>query len=126
MIQLLKKTNMPQFRKYVWYGVFSGIAVACIAGAGIVAAYYAAQNAFMTDKDRALFSAVFSGIASVFLTVLGIQFLRFKDLQTKYRRKMSEGIQKAKQQVHCLSCCIKPASCIDGTRQTSALDSDSF
>jgi hypothetical protein len=90
---------MPQFKKYVWYGVLMGILVACVVGAGVVAAYYAAQNAFMTDRDKALFSGVFSLIAAVFLTGLGIQFLRFKDIQAKYRRKMSEGIQKAKEEV---------------------------
>jgi high-affinity Fe2+/Pb2+ permease len=99
MINLLQKTNMPQFRKYVWYGVFSGLAVACVVGTGFVAAYYVAQNAVMTDSARAIFSGVFSLVAAIFLTVLGLQFLRFKDIQDKYTRKLSLGIQKAKDEV---------------------------
>ena len=99
MLQLLVKTNMPQFQKYVWYGVGAGMVVALIIGVGVVAAYYAAQNAFMSTSDKAIFSGVFSLLAAIFLTILGLEFLRFNDIQDKYRRKMAEGIQKAKEEV---------------------------
>jgi FTR1 family protein len=103
MLQLLVKTNMPHFRKYVWYGVSAGMIVALIIGVGVVAAYYAAQNAFMSTSDKAIFSGVFSLLAAIFLTILGLEFLRFNDIQDKYRIKMAEGIAKAKEEVRAQS-----------------------
>lgn len=98
---MLQKTGMPHFNKFVWAGVGMGLFISSACGVGIVAAYYLAQGALLDYRQKAAFSGTFSLIASLFLTGLAVQFLRFKDIEVKYRRKLASGLQKAK---------VKPAN----------------
>mmetsp|Transcript_11826 Transcript_11826/g.27357 ORF Transcript_11826/g.27357 Transcript_11826/m.27357 type:complete len:489 (-) Transcript_11826:42-1508(-) len=93
MVNILNKTGMPQMKRYVWMGVGGGFGISCVIGAGLVGAYYAAQNSGMSVKDKAAFSGVFSGLAAFFLTAVGIQFLRFRDIETKYKKKLAIGLE---------------------------------
>eukprot|EP00281_Chroomonas_sp_CCMP1168_P019818 CAMPEP_0206226714 /NCGR_PEP_ID=MMETSP0047_2-20121206/8241_1 /ASSEMBLY_ACC=CAM_ASM_000192 /TAXON_ID=195065 /ORGANISM="Chroomonas mesostigmatica_cf, Strain CCMP1168" /LENGTH=459 /DNA_ID=CAMNT_0053649825 /DNA_START=115 /DNA_END=1491 /DNA_ORIENTATION=- len=94
MLNILSKTRMPHFTKFVWLGVGLGTAVSCIVGAGVVTAYFMAQGALLEYKDKAAFSGTFSLIAALFLSALAIQFLRFKDIEVKYKRKLAESVKK--------------------------------
>lgn len=96
MFNMLQKTGMPHFNKFVWAGVVLGLFISCVCGVGIVAAYYLAQGALLDYRQRAAFSGTFSFIAALFLTGLAVQFLRFKDIEVKYRRKLADGLEKAK------------------------------
>lgn len=96
MVNILTKVNMPHFNRFVWWGTGMGMLVSCLCGAGIVAGYYAVQSSLLSYRDKAVFSGTFSLIAALFLTGLAVQFLRFKDVEVKYRRKMAEKTEGVK------------------------------
>ena len=96
MLSMLNKTGMPQMKRYVWFSTFAGLLLACIIGAGFVAAFYIARDQAMNAKDKAVFSGVFSGVAGIFLAILAVQFLRFKDVELSYKRKLKEGFKRVK------------------------------
>lgn len=95
MLNMLDKTDNRHLKKWVWIGSFSGLFVSCVVGGAIVGAYYALKDNVMSDDDMYIFEGVFSGVASIFLTFLGIGFLRFADLEKKWSQKLfkKEGQQ---------------------------------
>jgi high-affinity iron transporter len=96
MVNILNKVRMPHFNRFVWWGSGVGMFISILGGVGIVAGYYAASNALMSYRDKAAFSGTFSLIAALFLSALAIQFLRFKDVEVKYRKKMAEKTEGVK------------------------------
>lgn len=98
VVNMLNKTGMPGLKPYAWYGVAGGLTIALLCGVGIVAAFYAVQASVPTYKDKAAFSGVFSLVAGVFLAGIGIQFLRFRDIEIKYKKKLSKEVETLKSQ----------------------------
>ena len=96
MVNILNKVKMPHFNRFVWWGSGVGMFISVLGGVGIVAGYYAASNALMSYRDKAAFSGTFSLIAALFLSALAVQFLRFKDVEVKYRKKMADKTQAVK------------------------------
>eukprot|EP00287_Rhodomonas_sp_CCMP768_P003215 CAMPEP_0196720526 /NCGR_PEP_ID=MMETSP1091-20130531/3309_1 /TAXON_ID=302021 /ORGANISM="Rhodomonas sp., Strain CCMP768" /LENGTH=475 /DNA_ID=CAMNT_0042061797 /DNA_START=56 /DNA_END=1483 /DNA_ORIENTATION=- len=88
MLNMLDKTGNKPLKKWVWIGSLGGLLVSCIIGGAMVGAYYALKDNVMSDNDMYIFEGVFSGIASIFLTFLGIGFLRFAELEGKWSEKL--------------------------------------
>ncbi|KAJ1479784.1 iron permease FTR1 family-domain-containing protein [Baffinella frigidus] len=88
MLNMLQKTGNAPLKKWVWYGAGAGIVCSTVIGGTFVAVYYSVKATIMTNDGMMIFEGIFSLLASIFLTYLGIGFLRFADIERKWSSKL--------------------------------------
>jgi high-affinity iron transporter len=79
--------------RQIWSGIAAGLAVCLIIGGTFIGVFYGlGQNIFGQAED--IWEGVFSLIACLIITVMGIGFLRVSKLQEKWRVKISQALEK--------------------------------
>jgi len=88
MLNMLDKTDNSRLKKWVWYGAGVGLLGSALVGGICVGVYYAVKTQIISDEGMKIFEGIFSLLACIFLTYLGIGFLRFADIERKWSQKL--------------------------------------
>ncbi|OUM54926.1 hypothetical protein BVG19_g4380 [[Candida] boidinii] len=75
----------------VWFGSIMGIVICLAIGGGFIGAYYSlGKDIWASSED--LWEGIFSLIATVLISLMGIAMLRINKMQTKWRVKIARAI----------------------------------
>lgn len=86
-------TVYKKLRRQVWAGTILGLLVCLIIGGGMIGAFYALkQDVFSRYED--LWEALFSLIAAILITVMGLAMLRINKMKEKWRVKLAQALVK--------------------------------
>ena len=88
MLNMLDRTDNSRLKKWVWYGAGVGLLGSALVGGICVGVYYAVKAQIISDEGMKIFEGIFSLLACIFLTYLGIGFLRFADIERKWSQKL--------------------------------------
>jgi FTR1 family protein len=95
LLKFLDKVDKKQLQRDVWLGAFAGLAVAIVAGVGLIIAFYAVNKNFFIGRQEMLFEGVLSLFASVIITVLAMSMLKISKFQAMWEAKLSANLVKA-------------------------------
>jgi high-affinity iron transporter len=95
LIKYLDKVNKKHLQRDVWLGALSGLAIAIIAGIGLIIAFYAVDKNFFVGKQEMLFEGILSLFASIIITVLAMSMLKISKFQAMWEAKLSANLVKA-------------------------------
>ncbi|WPK27279.1 hypothetical protein PUMCH_004660 [Australozyma saopauloensis] len=79
--------------RQVWVGAILGVVVCLIIGAGMIGAFYALKKDLFA-KYEDLWEAIFSLIASILITIMGLAMLRINKMKEKWRVKLAQALVK--------------------------------
>lgn len=77
----------------VWIGAILGVVVCLIIGGGMIGAFYALKKDIYA-KYEDLWEAIFSMIAAVLITIMGLAMLRINKMKEKWRVKLAQALIK--------------------------------
>ncbi|KAG7882233.1 hypothetical protein KL905_000272 [Ogataea polymorpha] len=80
-----------QLRKQVWWGAGLGVLICLILGGAFIGAYYSLDNDIWS-KSEDLWEGIFSLIATVLISFMGIAMLRVNKMQAKWRVKIARAL----------------------------------
>eukprot|EP00953_Heterococcus_sp_UTEX-ZZ885_P033074 17231-Heterococcus_DN1.PRE.1 len=95
LIKFLDKVNKKHLQRDVWLGALSGLAIAIIAGIGLIIAFYAVDKNFFVGRQEMLFEGILSLFASIIITVLAMSMLKISKFQAMWEAKLSANLVKA-------------------------------
>lgn len=79
--------------KQIWYGIASGLLICLIIGGAFIGTFYGlGKDVFGKAED--IWEGVFSLVATVIITIMGIGLLRVSKLQDKWRVKIAQALEK--------------------------------
>ena len=126
LLKFLDKVDKKQLQRDVWLGAFAGLAVAIVAGVGLIIAFYAVNKNFFIGRQEMLFEGVLSLFASVIITVLAMSMLKISKFQAMWEAKRLLPWSKLK--LKALHCAAAPCSgspsyqcCVKDLRLSSSL-----
>ncbi|EGP90546.1 unnamed protein product [Zymoseptoria tritici ST99CH_1A5] len=79
--------------RQIWMGIAAGLAVCIVIGGAFIGVFYGVGKDFF-GKAEDIWEGVFSLIACIIITIMGIGFLRVSKLQEKWRVKISQALEK--------------------------------
>lgn len=85
MLKLLKRQ--------LWFGILSGLFLCLVIGGVMIGIYYKFQNDIYGSYED-LWECVFSLIASLMISVMGLGMLRVSKMEAKWQAKLSEALGK--------------------------------
>ncbi|KAH3660317.1 hypothetical protein OGAPHI_006903 [Ogataea philodendri] len=80
-----------RLRKQVWWGSILGVVLCLILGCAFIGAYYSLQNDIWS-KSEDLWEGIFSLIATILISIMGIAMLRVNKMQAKWRVKIARAL----------------------------------
>jgi FTR1 family protein len=95
LIKFLDKVNKKHLQRDVWLGALAGLAIAIIAGIGLIIAFYAVDKNFFVGRQEMLFEGILSLFASIIITVLATSMLKISKFQAMWEAKLSANLVKA-------------------------------
>jgi high-affinity iron transporter len=79
--------------KQIWYGIASGLLICVVIGGAFIGTFYGlGKDIFGKAED--IWEGVFSLIATIIITIMGIGLLRVSKLQDKWRVKIAQALEK--------------------------------
>lgn len=83
-----------KLKRQVWIGAILGIVVCLIIGGAMIGAFYALKKDLYA-KYEDLWEGIFSLIAAILITVMGLAMLRINKMKEKWRVKLAQALVKA-------------------------------
>ncbi|KAI8340985.1 high-affinity iron permease [Choanephora cucurbitarum] len=99
LLSFLRKmfhTESPVYkrlRNQVWIGSIVGLFICICIGAAFIAVYYTVLNDLWGNSED-IWEGVFSLVATVMITVMGLAMLKTERMQEKWKVKLAKAIQK--------------------------------
>ncbi|VBB87781.1 High-affinity iron permease, putative [Yarrowia lipolytica] len=92
------KTLYKKLLKQIWIGAAGGIVICLCIGGGFIGAYYSFEDDIWS-KSEDLWEGIFSVIATILITVMGLAMLRINKMKEKWRMKIAKALLEDHQQV---------------------------
>ncbi|KAI9504358.1 plasma membrane iron permease [Coemansia spiralis] len=89
-------TAYARARKQIWAGALVGLLICLIIGAVFIAIFYTLANDLWAKSEN-LWEGIFSLIATVMITLMGIGMLRAGRMQDKWREKLAAAMEEQSQ-----------------------------
>lgn len=77
--------------KQIWFGAIAGIVICLGIGGGFIGAYYSLGKDLWSSSED-LWEGIFSIIATVLISIMGIAMLRINKMQRKWRIKIARAL----------------------------------
>ncbi len=94
-----KATDDPviykRLRKQVWWGAILGVVLCLILGGAFIGTFYSLGNDIWS-KSEDLWEGIFSLIATIIITIMGIAMLRINKMKEKWRVKIAKALIDSK------------------------------
>ncbi|ORX49055.1 high-affinity iron permease [Hesseltinella vesiculosa] len=81
-----------RLRKQVWFGSLAGLSICVCIGAAFIAVWYTVLTNLWGEAEL-LWEGVFSLIATIMITMMGLAFLRADKLQEKWKVKLAKALE---------------------------------
>ncbi|GEQ69213.1 hypothetical protein JCM33374_g2884 [Metschnikowia sp. JCM 33374] len=83
-----------RLRNQVWWGACLGVGICLVLGAAFIAVFYTLKNDIWGQSED-LWEGVFSIIACVMITFMGLAMLRINKMKEKWRVKLAQALVKS-------------------------------
>ncbi|KAI8334411.1 iron permease FTR1/Fip1/EfeU [Chlamydoabsidia padenii] len=103
LLSFLKMTlgdSTPLYRRLrnqVWIGAGAGLGICLCIGAAFIAVWYTVLTNLWGDAEL-IWEGVFSLIATIMITAMGLAFLKAEKLQDKWKIKLAKAMETGRQQ----------------------------
>lgn len=85
-------------RKHVWIGAALGLFICMCIGAAFIAVWYTVLNDLWGNSED-IWEGVFSLIATVMITVMGLAMLRTERMQEKWKVKLANTLEMKEKKI---------------------------
>lgn len=79
--------------RQIWFGIGSGLLIVLIIGGAFIGTFYGLGSDLL-GKTEDIWEGVFGLIASLIISIMGIGLLRVSKLQSKWRVKIAQALEK--------------------------------
>ncbi|KAI8050167.1 high-affinity iron permease [Gilbertella persicaria] len=86
-----------RLRNQIWFGSAAGLFICICIGAAFIAVYYTVLNDLWGNSED-IWEGVFSLVATIMITVMGLAMLKTERMQEKWKVKLAKAIQKDSQE----------------------------
>ena len=81
-----------RLNRQIWFGAGIGLLICLILGGAFIGAFYSLQKDIWGQSEE-LWECIFSIIATVIITIMGLALLRINRLKSKWQAKLGESFQ---------------------------------
>lgn len=85
-----------RLRNQIWIGSAAGLFICLCIGAAFIAVYYTVLNDIWGNSED-IWEGVFSLVAVIMITVMGLAMLKTERMQEKWKVKLAKAVEKSKE-----------------------------